>query len=131
MKSGFTGLWLTPFSLLTYRIYPSRTGDRLAVLHASASTDLLGAVQCVMSPGCRGRHSGSTIQPIHNLRSRAGHGDGSLHDFLSAGLSGIRLPQMEYRLPGLDQPRSRKPLHPHVRDLDHGFVRPEPQEGRL
>ena len=73
----------------------------------------------------------STIQPIDDVRSRAGHGNGPLYDVVSTGVPSLCVPQVEYRVSGPDQPRSRKPLYPHVRHLDHGLVRPEPQEGRF
>lgn len=91
---------------------------------------MLAAVQRVVPAGRAGRAGGAALQPEHQVRRGAGHGDGPVHDGLPAGLPGVGVPALGHRLPGPDQPRPSQPLHAHVRDAEHGRRRPEPQEGR-
>lgn len=112
------------------RLLPHRPRRRLPILHAATSAYLFASLQRILSAR-RARWLGrAQIQPIYKVWRRAGHGDGSVHDGLSAGFPGFRVPALVARLPRPDQSGSGQPLHAHVRDAEHGRFRPEPQEGR-
>ena len=84
-----------------------------------------------MFVGRTGRICGALFQSIHHLRGSAGHGNGSVHHFLLAGLSELRLAAMGHCLPGSDLPGLGQSLHAHVRNPEHGGLWSKPQESRL
>lgn len=112
------------------RLLAHRARAGVALLHAAAPADMFVPLQHLVSARRARRIRGAALPAKHKVRRRARHGDGPLHDQLSARVPRERVPALEHRLPGPDQPRSREPLHAHVRDAQHGRQRAEPQEDR-
>lgn len=103
-----------------YRLFSHCPGCHFTVLHAFTSSNMFLSLQHIMSPRRSRWIRSKKIQSINNVWSCAGHGDGSLHDFMSACVSSISFSKMEYHFPGFDQSWSCKPLHSYVCNIDHG-----------
>jgi hypothetical protein len=89
---------------------------------------MLAPLQRLMPPRCTRRVRSPSLSTKHQVWCCSGHGDGQVHNHLLACLSGASISTVEHSLPGPDLPRSRKPLHAHVRHAKHGRFRTEPQE---
>ena len=119
-------------SILTvYRICPRLPRRAVSVLHASAPAHLLHPIQRVVSARRARRVRCATLQPVHGFWCGPRHGDRSLHDVVPPRVPQLCLATLVDCLPGADQPRPREPLHAHVRDVDDGRLRVEPQERGL
>jgi hypothetical protein len=118
---------LPMYNLLTRtRLLPYLPGHPLPLLYATPSPHMLHTLLHILPPRRPRRPRSPQIQPVHKVRCSARHGHRSLHHGLSAGIPGICLPPLVNCLPGTHQPGFGKPLHAHVRHLDHGRERTEP-----
>lgn len=118
-------------TIVLRRIRTCHPRRRIALLHASPPTHLLPSLQRLVSSRCSRRYRRTPLQSIDDLWRRSRHGDGSLHNGVSARLLEFGVAAMGHLVPGLDQFGSGEPLYAHVCDVDNGRIGAKSQEGRF
>ena len=75
----------------------------LPLLHAASPAHVLLSVQSIVYSRRSGRTSRKTLQTVDDIRRCSRHGHRSMHDILPARLSRFCVPEMEHRVPRLNQ----------------------------
>ena len=108
------------------RILTDSPRPSISLLHASAPSHLLFTLQHILPPRRTRRGSGALLPAINPVRCRTRYDHRPVHYFLPARLPRISLATLGIAFSRLDQLGSSEPLHPHVCNLDDGWIGPEP-----
>ena len=106
--------------IATNRLFSHHPSYSIPLLHASASEDMLSALQCVVPTRCAGWSSSTALPAINTIRSRTGYGHRPLHHRVLARLPKLRVPKMGSLVSGPHQLRPGEPLHAYVCYIEHG-----------